>query len=42
MRMQNVITKTIESDIAQYAELKAPTAKKTKKDAGCYLDTCSV
>lgn len=39
MRMQNVITKTIESDIAQYAELKAPTAK---KDAGCYLDTCSV
>lgn len=31
MRMQNVITKTIESDIAQYAELKAPTAKKLKK-----------
>lgn len=31
MRMQNVITKTIESDIAQYAELKASTAKKLKK-----------
>ncbi len=31
MRMQNVITKTIESDIAQYAELKATTAKKLKK-----------
>ena len=31
LRMQNVITKTIESDIAQYAELKATTAKKLKK-----------
>ena len=31
MRMQNVITKTIESDIAQYAEMKATTAKKLKK-----------
>ncbi len=31
LRMQNVITKTIESDIAQYAELKASTAKKLKK-----------
>lgn len=31
MRMRNVITKTIESDIAQYAELKATTAKKLKK-----------
>ena len=31
MRMQNVITKTIESDISQYAELKASTAKKLKK-----------
>lgn len=31
MRMQNVITKTIESDIAQYAEMKAITAKKLKK-----------
>ena len=31
MRMQNVITKTIESDIAQYAEIKASTAKKLKK-----------
>lgn len=31
MRMQNVITKTIESDIAQYVELKATTAKKLKK-----------
>lgn len=31
IRMQNVITKTIESDIAQYAELKASTAKKLKK-----------
>lgn len=31
MRMQNVITKTIESDIAQYAELKSSTAKKLKK-----------
>ena len=31
MRMQNVITKTIESDIAQYAEIKAATAKKLKK-----------
>lgn len=31
LRVQNVITKTIESDIAQYAELKATTAKKLKK-----------
>ena len=31
LRMQNVITKTIESDIAQYAGLKATTAKKLKK-----------
>lgn len=31
MRMQNVITKTIESDIAQYTEMKATTAKKLKK-----------
>lgn len=31
VRMQNVITKTIESDIAQYAEMKATTAKKLKK-----------
>lgn len=31
LRMQNVITKTIESDIAQYAELRATTAKKLKK-----------
>ena len=31
MRMQNVITKTIESDIAQYAEMKATTARKLKK-----------
>lgn len=31
MRMQNVITKTIESDIAQYAEMKAIKAKKLKK-----------
>ncbi len=29
--MQNVITKTIESDIAQYADLKAITVKKLKK-----------
>lgn len=31
LRMQNVITKTIESDIAQYAGLRATTAKKLKK-----------
>lgn len=31
LRMQNVITKTIESDISQYAGLKATTAKKLKK-----------
>lgn len=31
LRMQNVITKTIESDIAQYADLKAATVKKLKK-----------
>lgn len=31
MRMQYVITKTIESDIVQYAEMKATTAKKLKK-----------
>ncbi len=31
LRMQNVITKTIESDISQYADLKASTAKKLKK-----------
>lgn len=31
LRMQNVITKTIESDIAQYAGLRAMTAKKLKK-----------
>lgn len=31
LRMQNVITKTIESDIAQYARLRATTAKKLKK-----------
>ncbi len=31
LRMQNVITKTIESDIAQYADLKAITVKKLKK-----------
>lgn len=31
MRIQNVITKTIESDIAQYADLKASTVKKLKK-----------
>lgn len=31
LRMQNVITKAIESDIAQYAGLRATTAKKLKK-----------
>ncbi len=31
LRMQNVISKTIESDISQYADLKASTAKKLKK-----------
>jgi len=31
MRMQNVITKTIESDIAQYTDMKAITARKLKK-----------
>lgn len=31
LRMQSVITKTIESDIAQYAGLRATTAKKLKK-----------
>lgn len=31
LRIQNVITKTIESDIAQYAGLRATTAKKLKK-----------
>ncbi len=31
MRMQNVIIKTIESDVAQYAGLKASTARKLRK-----------
>lgn len=31
LRMQNVIIKTIESDIASYADLKASTVKKLKK-----------
>lgn len=31
LRMQNVIMKTIESDIASYADLKASTVKKLKK-----------
>ncbi len=31
LRMQNVITKTIDSDITQYSDLKASTAKKLKK-----------
>lgn len=39
LRMQNVITKIIESDIAQYAGLRATTAKKPRKCSRSFRDS---